>query len=194
MVKLERSIMKFGHKELVLLKLQLAYQDAATAEMAIMQLPEDEITFLLKLVTEDMGSRTGLIKKKSKDHRSPPKDYVCRKCNVAGHWVQDCPLGPSGRSLEPPEGYVCHKCNRAGHWIEFCPFMTKIPTINGFLMQCQQCGQHDHDAATCPMNQEPEPTLTQEDQDQIDSFLKCVRKYNKKTKAIRKQSSRKHQF
>jgi len=62
--------------------------------------------------------------KRPKGKRSgPPDGYVCRICNVPGHFIADCPLAPRERAAErppPPPGYVCRKCNQSGHWVELC--------------------------------------------------------------------------
>ena len=34
------------------------------------------------------GGRTG-------EQKAPGPGYVCRKCNIPGHWLAACPLGPS---------------------------------------------------------------------------------------------------
>ena len=52
----------------------------------------------------------------------PPSHYVCHKCGVPGHYVQDCPLPPGRQSQggqrsnrgQPPGNYICHKCNKPG--------------------------------------------------------------------------------
>eukprot|EP00123_Amoebidium_parasiticum_P001421 comp12500_c0_seq1/m.7457 comp12500_c0_seq1/g.7457 ORF comp12500_c0_seq1/g.7457 comp12500_c0_seq1/m.7457 type:complete len:626 (-) comp12500_c0_seq1:152-2029(-) len=59
---------------------------------------------------------------------TPGAGYVCRICNVSGHYIEDCPSAPppSGhkrkQSMEPPPpGYVCRQCQVVGHWISDCP-------------------------------------------------------------------------
>ena len=52
----------------------------------------------------------------------PPGDYVCRRCGIPGHYVQDRPtigLGIAGLG-HPPPGYVCKKCGSVGI-IQDCP-------------------------------------------------------------------------
>jgi hypothetical protein len=57
--------------------------------------------------------------KKAMDNSNvPPVGYICRKCNVPGHWIQQCPYRPH----EPPEYYLCRICGIKGHWIQQCPF------------------------------------------------------------------------
>ena len=41
--------------------------------------------------------------------RSPPDNYVCKRCNTSGHYVQDCPEN------------VCHYCREKGHIASKCP-------------------------------------------------------------------------
>lgn len=45
----------------------------------------------------------------------PPDGYICRKCNTAGHWIQQCTMT---RLAAPPISYVCRICNISGHWYE----------------------------------------------------------------------------
>ena len=49
----------------------------------------------------------------------PGSTYVCHRCKVPGHWVQDCPQAVG--SAPPPAGYLCHVCRIPGHWLEDCP-------------------------------------------------------------------------
>ncbi|RKO93161.1 hypothetical protein BDK51DRAFT_28953 [Blyttiomyces helicus] len=49
---------------------------------------------------------------------TPPKGYVCRKCNLAGHWIQQC---SQQKHSVPPESYTCKICTMKGHWIYQCP-------------------------------------------------------------------------
>jgi len=54
----------------------------------------------------------------------PPSNYVCHKCNVMGHWIQECPLNVQQQtdySKPPPPNYICHRCGVPGHWIKNCP-------------------------------------------------------------------------
>ncbi|KAJ1672759.1 hypothetical protein EV182_006561, partial [Spiromyces aspiralis] len=71
-------------------------------------------------------------KKPRSSRRAPPEGYVCRKCNVPGHYIQDCPESndqeDSGsrqqqqqQHREPPEGYICRICKNPGHWVQQCP-------------------------------------------------------------------------
>ena len=61
-----------------------------------------------------------------KTRRHPPGDYVCRRCGIPGHYVQDCPttgLGIAGWAIPLPATFV-KKCG-GGHFIQDCP--TKQP-------------------------------------------------------------------
>jgi len=49
----------------------------------------------------------------------PPADYVCKLCNVAGHWLDRCPH--KAEPKPPPPSYTCRLCQRPGHWIQLCP-------------------------------------------------------------------------
>ncbi|KAJ8607278.1 hypothetical protein CTAYLR_009533 [Chrysophaeum taylorii] len=53
----------------------------------------------------------------------PPSSYVCHRCGIGGHFVQDCPslaLGLPSLGL-PPKGYVCRRCGVSGHFVQDCP-------------------------------------------------------------------------
>ncbi|KAH8054227.1 hypothetical protein JL722_8958 [Aureococcus anophagefferens] len=53
---------------------------------------------------------------------TPGPTYVCHRCGIGGHFVQDCPtiaLGIPGIGAPPP-GYVCHRCGVAGHYVQDC--------------------------------------------------------------------------
>ena len=43
----------------------------------------------------------------------PPPGYLCHRCKIGGHWIQDCQL--------TPPGYICHRCGRHGHYSRYCP-------------------------------------------------------------------------
>merc|ERR1712130_156335 len=54
----------------------------------------------------------------------PPNNYVCHKCNIMGHWIQECPLNTQQQqdyTKPPPANYTCHRCGIPGHWIKNCP-------------------------------------------------------------------------
>ena len=79
----------------------------------------------------------------------PPSNYICRLCNVSGHWIDQCSkfqpkqtstfassnqlsslppvMGPTTNYRPPaylskpvPSNYLCNLCNRPGHWIQQC--------------------------------------------------------------------------
>lgn len=74
----------------------------------------------------------------------PPPGYLCKICQVPGHYIYDCPQrdgehrsrrsnadgdaaadggggGEYGRMRPLPEGYVCRICRVPGHHISNCP-------------------------------------------------------------------------
>lgn len=56
------------------------------------------------------------------DEQPPPAGYVCRLCNVAGHWIDRCPERHGTLCVgQPPNDYVCRLCSVPGHWIQHCP-------------------------------------------------------------------------
>eukprot|EP00124_Ichthyophonus_hoferi_P000769 Ihof_evm11s31 gene=Ihof_evmTU11s31 len=62
----------------------------------------------------------------------PGAGYVCRLCNITGHYIEDCPTNPTPPANKrktsndtPPEGYVCRQCNISGHWISDCPMVMR---------------------------------------------------------------------
>ncbi|OEL20486.1 hypothetical protein BAE44_0018495 [Dichanthelium oligosanthes] len=46
-----------------------------------------------------------------------PPGYVCRSCDVPGHFIQHCPQ----ENKTPPPGYICYRCRIPGHFIHHCP-------------------------------------------------------------------------
>ena len=66
----------------------------------------------------------GLNGNNNSNKNPPPANYVCHKCNVVGHWIQECPLNTQQQqdyTKPPPANYVCHRCGIPGHWIKNCP-------------------------------------------------------------------------
>jgi hypothetical protein len=59
---------------------------------------------------------------------TPPDGYICRKCNTAGHWIQQCPYQ---KTSVPPPTYTCRICNVKGHWIYQCSQKNKM---DGMMM------------------------------------------------------------
>lgn len=55
-------------------------------------------------------------------NKPPPANYICHKCNIAGHWRLQCPKNDNvDYGQPPPANYVCHRCGSSGHWIRSCP-------------------------------------------------------------------------
>ncbi|KAI8088900.1 CwfJ C-terminus 1-domain-containing protein-like protein [Halteromyces radiatus] len=54
--------------------------------------------------------------------RTVPEGYICKKCNIPGHLISDCPQ----RNVVP-SGYVCKICNEPGHFIKDCPKKEERP-------------------------------------------------------------------
>jgi hypothetical protein len=107
----------------------------------------------------------------------PPRDYICKLCNVPGHWLKDCHLyeprnGMNGvirchsrtpsisgmRSQNPPGNYICRLCGVAGHWIEACSkFQPKTGKAEGLFKGtvpprnyvCNLCQQPGHWIQQC---------------------------------------------
>lgn len=68
---------------------------------------------------------------------TPPEGYVCRKCNVVGHWIEDCTVSPPPRENGPrglPDGYVCKICNVPGHHIRDCTQKPEAKEESEFLI------------------------------------------------------------
>jgi len=145
-------------------KLQLAEQHSKNSQ-SIIQLSLNEIRTLQKMIamTYLQGlSGSGVLPSIQQDMRSPmnmkssgntstpPSNYVCHKCNIPGHYVQDCPNVSRG----PPQNYLCRKCNISGHWIQECPLGNQQdyskPSPPGYC--CHRCGVPGHWIKHCPTN------------------------------------------
>jgi len=152
-------------------KLQMAEQQMATSHSKngsqyIIQLNVNEIRTLQRMIemTYYQGfSNSGMVQSmqqnlntssigmKSSSGGSTPSNYVCHKCGIPGHYVQDCP-NVTGKL--PPDNYLCHKCNIKGHWIQDCPLAnqqdySKAPPP-GYC--CYRCGVPGHWIKNCPTN------------------------------------------
>ncbi|KAJ3290819.1 hypothetical protein HK104_006499 [Borealophlyctis nickersoniae] len=62
------------------------------------------------------GGNAGQGRGPKRQYGAPPSHYVCRKCGVAGHWIQDCQK-PRG----PREGHNCRVCGASDHFTQDCP-------------------------------------------------------------------------
>eukprot|EP00128_Syssomonas_multiformis_P001551 Colp12_sorted_trinity150504_noHs@34406 len=90
---------------------------------------------------------------------TPPNGYVCKLCNVPGHWIADCNLNwnndptrvlaqrmnqltvsSSNPGIRPPgAGYLCKICEIPGHWLADCPLKNvKPPAHRGHYNYQQQ--------------------------------------------------------
>eukprot|EP00455_Lapot_gusevi_P029210 TRINITY_DN3127_c0_g1_i6.p1 TRINITY_DN3127_c0_g1~~TRINITY_DN3127_c0_g1_i6.p1 ORF type:complete len:673 (+),score=142.97 TRINITY_DN3127_c0_g1_i6:57-2075(+) len=92
---------------------------------------------------------------------APPAGYVCNKCKVPGHWIQDCKAAPQDR--EAPAGYICRICNQPGHLIQNCPSASsnreekkehrdRDPPAD---YVCKICGDGGHWIQACPRKNDP---------------------------------------
>jgi len=148
---------------------------------SILQVSLSEIQTLLKMI--DMTYLQGLSGSNAlrtlssrempmvNNNKQPPSNYVCRRCHVPGHFIQDCPNGNTnddnsmrmGTSIQsknqsvPPPNYVCRKCNIQGHWIQDCRNGQKYdfgkPPPNNYV--CHRCGIQGHWINNCPTNNNP---------------------------------------
>ncbi|KAK0745060.1 hypothetical protein B0T21DRAFT_381128 [Apiosordaria backusii] len=52
-----------------------------------------------------------------------PGSYVCNRCNIRGHLIQDCPTNGDWRfAVKAPADYTCKNCGKqADHYIGDCP-------------------------------------------------------------------------
>ena len=58
---------------------------------------------------------------------TPRDGYVCKNCNIPGHFIQNCP-----QKKRPPQGYVCKNCfdSTRDHFLNECPFNAKRQRTN----------------------------------------------------------------
>lgn len=89
----------------------------------------------------------------------PPPGYICKRCNVPGHYVKDCPQARDGTG-SLPEGYVCRICNEPGHHIKQCPQAgqnkeggaKKSGPPDSYI--CRICSEPGHWIQDCPMKEQ----------------------------------------
>jgi len=140
-------------------------------QISLLQMSISEILTLLKMIdmTYLQGlSGTGVLQglsshevSSTSNGKHPPSNYVCRKCHIPGHFIQDCP-NSSGFTHQknqngPPLNYVCRKCHIGGHWIQDCTMnqqqdFSKPPPNN---YTCHRCGMQGHWIKSCPTNGNP---------------------------------------
>lgn len=80
-------------------------------------------------------SRTASMSSLASRSSVPPGNYICRLCNIPGHWIEQCAkfqpkLGKSDlvKSSMPPKNYICNLCHRPGHWIQQCSEFMQMPS------------------------------------------------------------------
>ena len=79
---------------------------------------------------------------------TPPSHYICRICNIPGHWIQKCPLKNQN---QVPSYYICKICKKPGHFIHNCP-LKYDPTLSRVPSNyiCHKCGYPGHWIQNCP--------------------------------------------
>ena len=93
-------------------------------------------------------------KKTVKPDHPPPAGYVCKACNVEGHWIINCAKAKKVNKESkkeypaPPDGYVCKACNESGHWIQQCTKDKDAPLPEGYV--CRACNIEGHWIKHCP--------------------------------------------
>lgn len=141
-------------------KLSDARLESEQSKFAIKQFTATELEYLVSLVRtkvqdsenkrvrdEELQRQRTLTSERERVASVPlPRDYVCRKCGIPGHWITQCPL----KQNRPPPGYVCHKCNTPGHWIEKCPKGANQVPPDGYI--CFKCQKRGHFIKFCPLN------------------------------------------
>ncbi|KAI9207302.1 CwfJ C-terminus 1-domain-containing protein-like protein [Polychytrium aggregatum] len=117
-------------------------------------------------VEEDMGFFWNTGKRQRPD--GPPDGYVCKICNIPGHFVKECPNRGSNNAARPPppDTYTCNACNQKGHWIQNCPEVLARQAANSEAggtgaggppdtYTCNICSQKGHWIRNCPQKSAP---------------------------------------
>lgn len=97
--------------------------------------------------------------KRAKVTETPKNGYVCKRCNIPGHYIKDCPTSD----------YVCRKCNQKGHNIKDCPESINDVPPEGYV--CNICKNSGHYIKNCPDRQ---ATATRGEQPTLDSCWFCL--------------------
>ncbi|KAG2230013.1 hypothetical protein INT48_003059, partial [Thamnidium elegans] len=99
--------------------------------------------------------------KRAKVAEKPKDGYVCKRCNVPGHFIADCPTSD----------YVCRKCNNKGHNIKDCPQNTESDHVppDGYI--CNICKQPGHYIKKCP---DAKVINNKREQEKLDSCWFCL--------------------
>lgn len=71
----------------------------------------------------------------------PKGNYVCKICNIPGHYIKDCPQKQQKQQPNSDE-YVCKICNIPGHHIRDCQQKEEYV--------CNICSQPGHHVRDCP--------------------------------------------
>ncbi|CAM1511452.1 Fc.00g089650.m01.CDS01 [Cosmosporella sp. VM-42] len=84
-----------------------------------------------------------------REESSVSRGYLCKRCGVEGHYIQDCPTRNA-----PPSDYVCKRCRVKGHYVQYCSSKLDQPLNNppGLDYDCKRCGGKGHDIQYCPNN------------------------------------------
>ncbi|MEI8276661.1 MAG: hypothetical protein WCG00_11755 [Hyphomicrobiales bacterium] len=92
--------------------------------------------------------------KDDKAARPPPEGFICKACNIPGHWIIHCPVVIAQRAAKatkvhppPPDGYTCKACNEQGHWIQQCTKDSDAPLPDGYV--CKACNEPGHWIKKC---------------------------------------------
>ena len=89
-------------------------------------------------------------------YSGPPNGYVCRICNIPGHWIQQCPMKNRSNQTQIPYNYRCKICGKSDHLIYQCP-LKYHPTISRVPTNyvCHICGIPGHWIQNCPQRMIP---------------------------------------